>query len=150
MLLECGKLVGMGLIIPEDFPLSHLRNDAERRVVEAFRDQLNDGWLIVPSLSLWAKDRGDYELDIVLIHQDFGIANIEVKGHKSRRRCRGGTGVVGRAPHNSCRSSRTCQSGGGHVGCSAPRSGAECAGMGRGAAPGVGSTLSLQMISDQP
>jgi hypothetical protein len=72
----------MGLIIPEDFPLSQLRNEAERRVVEIFRDQLNDGWLIVPGLSLWAKNRGDYELDVILIHRDFGVADIEVKGHK--------------------------------------------------------------------
>ena len=84
----------MGLIIPEDFPLAQLRNDAERRVVEAFRDQLNDGWLIIPSLSLWAKDRGDHELDIVLIHHGFGVANIEVKGHRVEIRdglwCSGG------------------------------------------------------------
>ena len=75
-------LWGMGQLIPEDFPLSRLKNEAERRVVEAFRDQLNDGWLILPAITLWAKDRGDYELDVVLVHHAFGVVDIEVKGHK--------------------------------------------------------------------
>jgi hypothetical protein len=72
----------VGLLIPEDFPLWRLKNEAERRVVETFRDQLNDGWLIMPNVTLWAKERGDYELDVVLVHHTFGVVDIEVKGHR--------------------------------------------------------------------
>ncbi|MGQ0831439.1 MAG: ATP-binding domain-containing protein [Microthrixaceae bacterium] len=46
----------MGRLVPDDFPLSSLRNDAERRVVEAFRDGLTDGWLILPDVGLRADD----------------------------------------------------------------------------------------------
>lgn len=38
--------------MPEDFALSSLADDAERRVVEAFRDGLTDGWLVLPDLGL--------------------------------------------------------------------------------------------------
>ena len=37
----------MGVIV-----LSSLANEAERRVVEAFRDGLSDSWLILPDVSL--------------------------------------------------------------------------------------------------
>lgn len=70
----------MGVLVPEDFALGSLPNDAERRVVEAFRDGLDDRWLILPTVELREPNR-DYELDIVLVHQTFGILDIEVKGH---------------------------------------------------------------------
>ena len=74
----------MGRLVPDDFPLSSLANDAERRVVEAFRDGLTDGWLILPDVGLRAGR--DHQLDIVLVHQDWGVVNIEVKGHRMRVR----------------------------------------------------------------
>ena len=69
----------MGILIPEDFPLSTLKNDEERIVVEALRDRLTDGWMIIPDVGL-AGDR-DRQMDIVIAHELEGIAVIEVKGH---------------------------------------------------------------------
>ena len=71
----------MGLLVPEDFDLTLLKNDSERDVVIALRDQLTDGWYIIPSLRLANRNR-DHELDVVLMHRDYGIADIEVKGHR--------------------------------------------------------------------
>lgn len=71
----------MGVLVPEDFPLAGLANDTERRVVEAFRDGLSDSWLVLPDVGLWSRDR-DFQLDVVLVHQTFGILDIEVKGHR--------------------------------------------------------------------
>ena len=69
----------MGILVPDDFPLSQLKNDEERRVVEAFRDGLSDGWVILPDVGVhgWR----DFQMDIVLVHQDEGVVVIEVKGH---------------------------------------------------------------------
>ena len=69
----------MGTLVPEDFPLSELKNDAERTVVEAFRDRLSDNWLILPDVSL--RDYRDRQADIVLVHPEMGVAVVEVKGH---------------------------------------------------------------------
>jgi len=69
----------MGILVPDDFPLSHLKNDEERRVVEALRDGLSDGWLIMPDIGL--RDWRDRQIDIVLVHQEEGVVVIEVKGH---------------------------------------------------------------------
>lgn len=73
----------MGVLVPEDFLLSSLANEAERAVVEAFVTQLSDGWLVLPSVGLRLGGR-DRELDVVLIHETFGIVDIEVKGHLIR------------------------------------------------------------------
>ena len=70
----------MGVLVPEDFALSSLANDAERRVVEALRDGLTDGWLILPDVGL--RGHRDYQLDLVLVHEEWGILDIEVKGHR--------------------------------------------------------------------
>ena len=75
----------MGRLVPDEFPLSSLANDAERRVVEAFRDGLTDGWLILPDVGLRASQR-DHQLDVVLVHADWGVVDIEVKGHRMRVR----------------------------------------------------------------
>lgn len=71
----------MGVLVPEDYPLASLVNDAERRVVEACRDGLSDGWLVLPHVGIHTRQR-DHELDVVLVHQSFGAADIEVKGHR--------------------------------------------------------------------
>lgn len=70
----------MGTLVPEDFPLSMLHNEAERRVVEILRDGLTDGWLLLPKVEL--RDERDYELDVVAVHESFGVVDIEVKGHR--------------------------------------------------------------------
>ena len=44
----------VGLLVPDDFPMSTLVNDAERAVVEALRDQLSDDWLVLPDVGLAA------------------------------------------------------------------------------------------------
>lgn len=69
----------MGTLVPEDFPLGDLNNDEERRVVEAFRDQLSDNWLILPDVSM--RDTRHRQADIVLVHAEMGVAVVEVKGH---------------------------------------------------------------------
>ncbi|QYG95202.1 AAA family ATPase [Iamia sp. SCSIO 61187] len=71
----------MGVLVPEDFDLSTLRNEAERRVVEALRDGLTDGWLVIPHVPLSLTDR-DREIDVVVVHPGFGVAALEVKGHR--------------------------------------------------------------------
>ncbi len=70
----------MGTLVPEDFPLASLRNDAERRVVEAFRDGLGDRWLILPDVGI--AEHRDRQCDVVLVNEDVGILDVEVKGHK--------------------------------------------------------------------
>lgn len=71
---------GMGILVPENFPLASLANSEERMVVEAFRDRLTDGWLVIPNVGLTG-DR-DRQMDIVLVHERDGIAVVEVKGHQ--------------------------------------------------------------------
>lgn len=71
----------MGVIVPEDFALGSLANEAERRVVEAFRDGLSDAWLILPDVSVLGTPQ-EHQLDIVVVHPDLGVADIEVKGHQ--------------------------------------------------------------------
>ncbi|MFZ9629654.1 MAG: UvrD-helicase domain-containing protein [Ilumatobacteraceae bacterium] len=69
----------MGILIPEDFPMSQLRNEEERRVVGALCDQLSDGWLVMPDVGLTGKR--DRQADIVIAHRHEGVVVIEVKGH---------------------------------------------------------------------
>ena len=74
----------MGLLVPAEFPLGLLKNDAERLVVEALCSQLTDGWLIIPAVALTGQR--DREIDVVIVHEREGIAVIEVKGHRPRIR----------------------------------------------------------------
>ena len=69
----------MGILVPEHFPLSQLKNDEERMVVDAFRDRLTDGWLVMPDVGLAGfRER---QVDIVLLHENYGAVVVEVKGH---------------------------------------------------------------------
>jgi len=70
----------MGVLVPEDFDLRSLKNDEERAVVIACRDRLTDGWFVIPSLKI--RSGADHELDVVLLHRDFGVFDLEVKGHR--------------------------------------------------------------------
>ena len=69
----------MGTLVPDNFPLDSLANDEERTVVEAFRDRLTDGWMVIPDVGLTGHQ--DRQMDIVLAHEREGIVVIEVKGH---------------------------------------------------------------------
>ena len=76
-----GKNPGVGTLVPAEFPMSSLKNDAERIVVEALCDRLTDSWLVLPAIALSGDER-DYEIDVVIAHEHDGIAVIEVKGHR--------------------------------------------------------------------
>ena len=71
----------MGVLVPEDFPMSLLANGEERLVVAALRDRLTDGWLVIPNVGLTGQR--DRQMDIVIAHDRDGIAVIEVKGHRA-------------------------------------------------------------------
>jgi len=73
----------MGRLVPEDFPLAAL-DDTERRVVEMLRDGLTDGWLILPDVPI--QTHRDHQLDVVLVHEDGGVVDLEVKGHRMQLR----------------------------------------------------------------
>ena len=71
------KNPGMGILVPAEFPMSSLKNDAERNVVQALCDRLTDSWLVLPTVALSGDDR-DREIDVVIAHDRDGIAVIEV------------------------------------------------------------------------
>jgi len=71
----------MAQLVPEDFPMDLLKNDAERIVVESFRDTLYSNWLVVPDVGVRGQTQ-DHQTDIVLIHPEMGVVVIEVKGHR--------------------------------------------------------------------
>lgn len=73
----------MGQLVPPDFPLNTL-DDTERRVVELLRDGLPDGWLILPDVAV--QTHRDHQLDIVVVHESWGIVDLEVKGHRMQLR----------------------------------------------------------------
>ena len=71
----------MGRIIPADFPMEQLANNAERTVVSSFITGLYSNWLIIPGVGM-RDHEGQHETDIVLIHPDMGVVLVEVKGHR--------------------------------------------------------------------
>ncbi len=52
--------VAMGQLVPEDFDFSLLKNDSEREVVRAIRDQLSDHWRVIPNF-LFNHEHRDHE-----------------------------------------------------------------------------------------
>lgn len=74
----------MGCLVPEDFALDQLKNDAERRVVRELVEQLTDDWLVMPDVALTGQR--DRQIDVVLAHPREGIAIVEVKGHHPKIR----------------------------------------------------------------
>ena len=68
----------MGRLYPEAFPLCELRNESERRVVEALLDYTDDGWIIMPSVRIGIEP--PVEVDVVVAHPEHGFAVVEVKG----------------------------------------------------------------------
>jgi hypothetical protein len=75
----------VGVLVPEDFEVAGLENEAERRVVDACVHGLSDGWLVLPNVVIKAGTR-DHELDVVLVHETFGVLDLEVKGHRPELR----------------------------------------------------------------
>ncbi len=73
----------MGRLIPENFPMECLANDAERLVVRALEAQLSDDWFVIPNVGMGDQYR-DRQTDIVIAHAREGVAVIEVKGHRVR------------------------------------------------------------------
>lgn len=71
----------MGRLVPEDFDVAAVRNEAERRVIAACVAGLSDGWFVLPNVVIKAGTR-DHELDVVLVHEQFGVLDLEVKGHR--------------------------------------------------------------------
>lgn len=71
----------MGRLVPEDFDVAGLDNEEERRVVSACAQLLSDGWFVLPNVVIKATGR-DHELDVVLVHREFGVLDLEVKGHR--------------------------------------------------------------------
>lgn len=69
----------MGVFIPNDYDISRINNATEVRVVEALRDRLSDSWHIIPNLDI-AKENRPYEIDVLLLHKEFGLLALEVKG----------------------------------------------------------------------
>lgn len=70
----------MGILVPSNFDLRDIKNNDERRVINALCEQLNDGWLIFPNVRFLSGR--DHEIDAVLIHEQQGIVHLEVKGHR--------------------------------------------------------------------
>ena len=69
----------MGVLIPADYDTRVIDDDTERQVVENLRDRLSDSWYIIPRLDV-ANPNRPYEIDILIFHEGWGIAGIEVKG----------------------------------------------------------------------
>ena len=72
----------MGLLIPQNFPMESLVNDAERLVVSTLVDRLTDGWFVIPDVGILGST--DRQMDIVVAHESDGVAVIEVKGHRAQ------------------------------------------------------------------
>ncbi len=72
----------MGVLVPLDFPMEQLANDAERLVVRSLVDQLTDGWYVIPDVGMVGER--DRQTDIVIAHARDGVAVVEVKGHRVR------------------------------------------------------------------
>jgi hypothetical protein len=69
----------MGILIPADYDTRTIEDAKEQQVVENLRDRLSDSWYIIPRLDV-ANPQHPYEIDILIFHEGWGIAGIEVKG----------------------------------------------------------------------
>jgi hypothetical protein len=72
----------VGLLIPDNFPMESLVNDAERLVVSTLVDRLTDGWYVMPDVGILGSQ--GRQMDIVVAHESDGVAVIEVKGHRAQ------------------------------------------------------------------
>ena len=74
------KVIKVAGLVPTDLPIDQLENN-ERKLVLRLLNQLNDSWLVIPRFDIRGKRR-TYELDVLLINQNYGLIGIEVKGGK--------------------------------------------------------------------
>ena len=70
----------MAQLFPTDFEIAQLE-PSEQQVVQAFLEQLEDSWIVVPNIPITV-DHQDSEIDIALVSADRGIVLVEVKGGK--------------------------------------------------------------------
>lgn len=68
----------MAQLFPNDFEISQLE-PSEQRVVTAFVEQLDESWIVVPSIPITV-DHADSEIDVALVSPDRGLVLVEVKG----------------------------------------------------------------------
>jgi len=69
----------MAWLVPEDFDLSALANDAERRVVTSLCDNLGTEWLVLPQVTT-INSAWNAEIDVLLASTTKGVYLFEVKG----------------------------------------------------------------------
>ena len=62
----------------ETFSIRNLKNESEKRVVEALLDYTDDSWIIMPSVRIGVEP--PVEVDVVVAHLEHGFAVVEVKG----------------------------------------------------------------------
>lgn len=68
----------MAQLFPNDFEIAQLET-SEQQVLNAFLEQLEDSWIVVPSIPITVEHQ-DTEIDIALVSPDRGIVLVEVKG----------------------------------------------------------------------
>ena len=69
----------MAQFIPFDYDINRIKNSSELRVVEYLRDGLSDSWFLIPNLDI-SKENRPYEIDVLLLHKEYGLVALEVKG----------------------------------------------------------------------
>jgi hypothetical protein len=74
----------MGILVPENFPMETLVNDAERLVVSTLVDRLTDGWYVIPDVGI-LRDR-DRQTDIVVAHERDGVCGRTLENTQSVER----------------------------------------------------------------
>jgi hypothetical protein len=65
-------------LIPSEFNVFSIGNEAERHVTENFRDRRSDLWHIIPRLDVVTHDR-PYEVDVPLLYEYNGIIRVGVE-----------------------------------------------------------------------
>jgi hypothetical protein len=70
----------MAQLFPTNFEISSLEH-SEAVVVKSFLDNLEESWVVIPSVNITHKGQ-DREIDVILICQDHGAYVVEVKGGK--------------------------------------------------------------------
>lgn len=70
----------MAGLVPVDLPIDQLENN-EKKLVLRLLNQLSDTWLVIPRFDIRGHRRA-YELDVLLINENYGLIGIEVKGGK--------------------------------------------------------------------
>lgn len=74
----------MAHMYPEDGPMKGTTSNAEMKVYEALRDQLDDEFMVFHGATWHSKEDDGYvadgEVDFIVVHRDLGLILLEVKG----------------------------------------------------------------------